>query len=440
MTLIEVNTSHPSLLERRLPDGARLEDALLGGLEHWRDAHARLLEWRGRWPIGWLELPQGGAQYAESVGLGKRLREEYETLIVCGIGGSALGTQAVYAALDSPAEPLQSVYVLDNADPTQIAAVAERVDWGSTAVNVISKSGETLETMSGFLFLLRLMQEAGLDAAAINARIIATTDASKGLLRELATARDWAALPVPGDVGGRFSVFSPVGIFPLAFAGANTDGLIGGARGYQETLLLRSAEDNDALRLALLHYLLHTQGGLNICVQYTYGDPLVLLGDWFRQLWAESLAKGRRLDGAAGLGCMTPITARGSTDQHSQNQLYMEGPDDKLYGFVSAREWEYDPALDVAAEALPPGLGYLGGQSFGAILEACRSGTRDALIEAGRPVYEINFPRVTAFQVGAYLQLWMLATAYAGLIYDVNPFDQPGVERSKQLTRALMGG
>lgn len=440
MALIEVNTSLPSLLDRKLPNGQRLGAALEAALEEWGEVHARLLEWRGRWPIGWLELPQGGAEYAESVGLGKRLREEYETLIVCGIGGSALGTQAVYAALDSPGEPLQSVYVLDNADPTQIAAVAARVDWDSTALNVISKSGETLETMGGFLHLLQLMEAAGLDSAAINARVIATTDATKGLLRELATARDWATLPVPGDVGGRFSVFSPVGIFPLAFAGANTDGLIGGARGYQEALLLRDAGESDALRLALLHHLLHTQGGLNICVQYTYGDPLVLLGDWLRQLWAESLAKRVRLDGAPGLGCMTPISARGTTDQHSQNQLYMEGPDDKLYGFVSAQEWEHDPALDIAAEALPPGLSYLGGQSFGAILEACRSGTRDALIEAGRPVYEINFQRVTAFQVGAYLQLWMLATAYAGLIYKVNPFDQPGVERSKQLTRALMGG
>jgi glucose-6-phosphate isomerase len=235
-------------------------------------------------------------------------------------------------------------------------------------------------------------------------------------------------------------VLSAVGIFPLAFAGANTDGLLNGARGYHESLLLRDAADNDALRLALLHYLLHTRGGMSMCVQYTYGDPLVLLGDWFRQLWAESLAKGKQLDGGLGLGCMTPVSARGSTDQHSQNQLFMEGPDDKLYGFISAGEWAADPVLNMHPDDLPPQLAYLGGQSFGAILDACRGGTRDALIEAGRPVYEISLARVTALQVGAYLQLWMLTTAYAGLIYNVNPFDQPGVERSKLITRALMTG
>jgi glucose-6-phosphate isomerase len=440
MSLIEVNTTIPSLLARRLSDGQALGDALDAALADWRDVHPRLLEWRGKWPLGWLDLPQGGADYARSVELGSRFSEEYETLIVCGIGGSALGTQAVYSALDNPGEPLRNVYVLDNVDPLQIAAVAARVDWETTAVNVISKSGETLETMSGFLYLLHLMAQSGLDADALNTRVIATTDPARGLLRELATARGWETLPVPSDVGGRFSVLSAVGILPLAFAGVNTDGLIGGARAFQEALLSRNARDNEALRLALLHYLLHTRGNLNICVQYTYGDPLVLLGDWFRQLWAESLAKDKQIGGARGLGCMTPVTARGTTDQHSQNQLYMEGPDDKLYGVISAGEWAVDPVLDMRADDLPPALAYMGGQSFGSILEACRSGTRDALVEAGRPVYEINFPRVTAYQVGAYLQLWMLATAYAGLIYEVNPFDQPGVERGKIITRALMAG
>ncbi|MDQ3022923.1 MAG: glucose-6-phosphate isomerase, partial [bacterium] len=182
--------------------------------------------------------------------------------------------------------------------------------------------------------------------------------------------------------------------------------------------------------------LLHTQGGANCAVQYIYGDPLLLLGDWFRQLWAESLAKRSKLDGTTGDGvCLTPIVARGTTDQHSQNQLYMEGPDDKVYGFVTCEKWPEDPVVLTSGRDLkiPPELEYLRGRTFGELMEACRLGTRDALTELGRPVYEIILPELSERSIGAYMQMWMLATAYAGLLYNVNAFDQPGVERSKQL-------
>jgi glucose-6-phosphate isomerase len=259
-------------------------------------------------------------------------------------------------------------------------------------------------------------------------------------------------------------VFTPVGLFPLAFLGLDVNALLDGAYAWQSAALAGKLAENHAWQLAALHYLLHTRGGATCAVHYIYGDPLVLLGDWFRQLWAESLAK-RGTDGRCG-GCLTPVVARGTTDQHSQNQLYMDGPNDKVYGFITSERWPVDPSVAVGARralpeyqneelqavrdsqasplssgearlapTIPPDLSYLTNRTFGEILEACRAGTRDALIEAGRPVYELTLRDLSPDSVGAYMQMWMLATAYAGLLYGVNPFDQPGVERSKVLTK-----
>jgi glucose-6-phosphate isomerase len=330
---------------------------------------------------------------------------------------------------------LREVHVLDNVDPTQVSLLLDAVDLSKCAINVISKSGETLETMAGFFYLLEQCERAGLSSAQVASRVIATTDQHKGLLRPYAEERGWATLPVPPDVGGRFSVFSPVGLLPLAFAGVDVSRLLDGARRMQEACTSQPTSANAAWRLAAIHYLLHTRAGKNIAVQYSYGDPLTLLGDWWRQLWAESLAKAVKLDGSAsGIG-QTPVTARGATDQHSQNQLYFDGPDDKLYGVITATAWATDESIKLPSTASLDRLSYLNGHTFGEILEASRKGVRDALRAAGRPVYEITLPAVNEIEIGAYLQLWMLATAYAGQLYNVNPFDQPGVEQNKIITK-----
>jgi glucose-6-phosphate isomerase len=240
---------------------------------------------------------------------------------------------------------------------------------------------------------------------------------------------------VPPDVGGRFSIFSPVGLLPLAFAGVDVARLLEGARRLQEECISQPVSTNLAWRLAAIHYLLHTRAGKNIAVQYSYGDPLLLLGDWWRQLWAESLAKASKLDGSpSGIG-QTPVVARGATDQHSQNQLYFDGPADKVYAILTATTWATDEIIRLPSTASLDRLSYLNGHTFREILDASRKGVRDALRAAGRPVYELILPAVSETEIGAYMQLWMLATAYAGQLYNVNPFDQPGVEQNKAITK-----
>jgi glucose-6-phosphate isomerase len=438
MELLKFNLNSPSLLNFKLANGTL--DSSMAGLDRERpDMHTELLAHREKWPLGWLDLPTGGDWVAGCAATAAALADQCEELIVCGIGGSALGTQAVYTALDWPLQSLRALYVMDNVDPSSAAWLAEMADLPNAALNVISKSGGTLETMAGFFYMLSLYEMLNIEPVQMARRIVATTDATKGPLRELAEARGWHTLAVPSDVGGRFSVLSPVGLLPLAFTGVDIDGLLAGALEMQEWLLTLPQRENPAWQLAAVSFLLHTQGGVRESVLYTYGDPLTLLGDWFRQLWAESLAKQHQLDGSPGQGCLTPVTARGATDQHSQNQLYMEGPNDKLYGFVTCEEWAVDPQIMLPEGLSSKPLTYINHHSFGEILAACYAGTRDALVEAGRPVYEITFPRLSAASVGAYLQLWMLATAYAGLLYNVNAFDQPGVERSKAIAREYLG-
>lgn len=435
MPVVEAILNHPTLLNYKLHDGQTLEAAMQDLARGHGTAHADLLKHRATMPIGWLDLPLGGAGLERSQALGKQLAQDFEALIVCGIGGSALGTQAVYQALDQPGWRLRKIFVLDNVDPTQVSLLLDAVDLTKCAINVISKSGETLETMAGFFYLLEQCELAGLTASQIAARVIATTDEHKGLLRPYASERGWLTLPVPPDVGGRFSVFSPVGLLPLAFAGVDIARLLAGARQLQEECTSQPVSSNSAWRLAAIHYLLHTRAAKNIAVQYSYGDPLLLLGDWWRQLWAESLAKATRLDGSpSGIG-QTPVVARGATDQHSQNQLYFDGPADKVYGILTSRTWATDEIIKLPCTASLDRLSYLNSHTFSEILEASRKGVRDALRAAGRPVYELILPTVSETEIGAYMQLWMLATAYAGQLYGVNPFDQPGVEQNKAITK-----
>lgn len=435
MKLLESNLIHPSLLSYKLDDGSTLGDALHElALEH-AAAHDELLAQRVKLPVGWLDLPSGGEGLERSQALGKQLAEKFDTLIVCGIGGSALGTQAVYAALDQPGWRLRKVHVLDNVDPTQVSLLLDTVDLSKCAINVISKSGETLETMAGFFHLLEQCEHAGLSSDEIASRIIATTDPHHGLLRPYAEECGWATLPVPADVGGRFSIFAPVGLLPLAFAGVDVAKLLDGARRMQEDCASQQISVNAAWRLAAIHHLLHTRAGKNIAVMYSYGDPLLLLGDWWRQLWAESLGKAKTLDGSLSCSGQTPVIARGATDQHSQNQLYFDGPDDKVYGIITAATWAADEIIKLPCTASLDQLSYLNGHTFSEILEASRKGVRDALRAADRPVYEIILPTVGETEIGAYMQMWMLAVAYAGQLYHVNPFDQPGVEKSKAITK-----
>jgi glucose-6-phosphate isomerase len=378
-------------------------------------------------------------RFAEGVG------QAFDHVLVLGIGGSALGMKALLAALKRPAwnelddegrDFFPRLTVLDNVDPTSVAEALRRIDPRRVLVNVISKSGGTAETMAQYL-VVRAWLEAELGGAAAR-HLVFTTDPARGALREIAQRDGIAALEVPPDVGGRFSVLSPVGLLPAALVGIDIEALLGGARA-----ALARAEGDDLLHnpsalYAALHWAADTTLGARIHVVMPYTDRLREFAEWYRQLWAESLGKARDRRGQQVHVGPTPVGAVGPTDQHSQVQLFMEGPYDKVVTFLSIDR----PAEDVAipgGESLPADLAYLPGHSLGELLEAeCRA-TAAALARMGRMSCALRLPEVSAATVGELIMFFQLATGYAGVWYGVDPFDQPGVELGKKLTFAAMG-
>jgi glucose-6-phosphate isomerase len=368
-------------------------------------------------------------------------RGSFDDLVVLGIGGSALGLLAVNAALRTPLprlEPLPRLTVLDNIDPVRVASLLAALDPRRTLVNVITKSGDTAETMSCFLVLRRWLADALGDAGA-RERLVVTTDAAKGALRKIADDERLAAFVVPDGVGGRFSVLSPVGLLPAALLGIDVRGLLAGAAAMDRRLASPELMENPALLGAALHHLAYGEGR-RISVMFAYADQLYLLADWYRQLWAESLGKRTRRDGTERPVGPTPVKALGVTDQHSQVQLYRDGPDDKVYTFLTVDRF----AAGVPIPAVPPAPGldavaYLGGHSLEELLAAEERATEAALFLAGRPVTRIAFPEVTPVAVGEYFHLLEVTTVAAGALFGIDPLDQPGVEAGKRYAYGLMG-
>ena len=406
---------------------------------------AEVRERRARGEYGFYDLVDQDATVKEIARFAEGLGQAYDHVVVLGIGGSALGTKALLNALRPPAwnelddeqrEFFPRLTVLDNIDPTSVAAALRRIDPRRALVNVVSKSGGTAETMAQYLVIRNWLEES-LGSAATR-HLVFTTDPERGALRELAQREGIAAITVPPAVGGRFSVLSPVGLLPAALVGIEIEGLIAGAR----TALERAGQDdlleNQAALYAALHWAADTWLGARIHVLMPYTDRLRELAEWHRQLWAESLGKrvdrrGQRVH----LG-PTPVAAVGATDQHSQIQLFIEGPFDKAIAFVAVDDLGTDMPIPERSE-LPPDLAYLPGHSLGELLRAEYEATSAALARSGRMNLTLHLPDLTAASVGELLMFFQLATGYAGAWYGIDPFDQPGVELGKRLTYAAMG-
>jgi len=394
----------------------------------------------------WRRLPQE-RQFLESCQ--QRAAEvkaagPVEVFVVLGIGGSALGNTAMIHALApvfqewKPAEGQPRVFVLDNVDPDWLGAFFEDVPLDKAHINVISKSGGTIETSSQFLLAWQHMLAAcGGDEAAARARFTLTTDDSNGHFRKIADDLGFSTLSVPDGVGGRFSVLSPVGLFTAVMAGLDAEGLLAGAERVDNKLAAAAPEEDAALMYALAH-VLHMEAGRNVHVQFAYSHRLRSMADWFKQLWAESLGKRHNLKGEEVHVGPTPSKAVGPTDQHSQSQLYVEGPDDKVYTILKLDRFEKEvevPAPFTTSAAFAP----LHGRSLNELMEQERRGTEVALLEAGRPVCVLELCKLDAFHVGQYFMMMEIATAYAGHMMGIDPFDQPGVEAGKVAALALMG-
>jgi glucose-6-phosphate isomerase len=388
-------------------------------------------------PPGFMRLPKTG-EYAEaSVRVAEEIRTSGATdFIHVGIGGSALGPMALHKALGHPyynALPGEArrgprVHFAENTDPATLSAILDLADPDGSWVNVVTKSGSTAETMANFLVIRGVLVDS-LGDFGFQGRTIATTDPEGGFLKEIADREDFKVLPVPADVGGRFSVLTPVGLLPAAVAGLDVDALLAGAAQCVDEVNEQGAEHPAAVGAAM-HYLMDTARGRNVRVMMTYADALERLAAWFVQLWAESLGK----DGKGS----TPHGAVGTTDQHSQVQLYMEGPQDKVIEIVEVENHSGDLRIPEAYEDLE-GVGYLGGHTMAELLNVECDATRRALTEAGHPNSTIRLGVTNEENLGYLFQALEVQTAIAGSLYGVNAFDQPGVEAGKQITYKRMG-
>jgi glucose-6-phosphate isomerase len=394
--------------------------------------------------LEFMDLRKRQAAADEVIRLGGELRDRFENFVVLGIGGSALGCQALQTALAHPYHNLlhrnrrrcPRIFILDNVDPDQLTAFLDTIDVTNTVFNVISKSGGTVETAAQYLIVRDLLvDQLGPE---YKEHIVVTTDPKQGSLRAIAKKEGYRTLDIPPGIGGRFSVFTPVGLLSATVARIDAHKLLAGAAAMDARVQTEEIRRNPALLNGAIHHLLDVKKGKHISVMMPYSAALKDVADWYRQLWAESLGKKLGLDGREVYTGQTPVKALGVTDQHSQVQLYAEGPFDKVFTFLAVKE--FDGVLTVPERMKDvEGCGYLAGRTINDLMEAERRGTEIALTQAGRPNCTITLPRVSAHAVGQLLYMLEVQTAYAGKFYRINAFDQPGVEAGKVAAFALMG-
>ncbi len=394
-----------------------------------------------------LDLPYGREDLSEIKGIASACRAS-RNFVILGIGGSALGARAIFeACLPLHRNLLQDaerggprLFVAENCDPDTFSSLLDVAPPEETIYNVISKSGTTIETLSQLLVIWEMLHARS--DRPLQDRVIVTTDPTNGFLRKLARVHGLRSLPVPTAVGGRYSVLSAVGLLPAEVAGIPPEALLAGAARMEERCRGRSHRDNPGLALAGAHVLMDRVKGKSCTVMMPYADHLRSFAEWFCQLWAESLGKRRTPSGEprSPVG-QTPIRAVGATDQHSQLQLYVEGPNDKLFTLIAVKEPGREILVPQAPlpELVEENLGHVSGHGLGEILSIERSATEMALGAAQRPVMVLEVPRLSADTLGQMFYLYEYATIAAGMLYHVDPFDQPGVEEGKRLTHAAMG-
>lgn len=408
-----------------------------------QEIHRDLMRRREAGFAPFYELPFNRKIIEEVSEAAERLAARFDNVVVLGIGGSALGTTAIGRALlplyhnhlsREQRKGRPRLFVLDNVDPVGIAEMLALIDPQQTLFLVISKSGSTVETMSQFMVARRWMEEAV--GSAYKEHFVLLTDPVSGILRRLAEDEGYESFSIPERVGGRFSVFTPVGLLPLALAGVDIRALLAGAAAMEKRVTEAKLLGNPAYLNAALNYLAYRKG-LKIAIMMPYSDRLRDVADWFRQMWAESLGKKHHLDGSVGHVGPTPVRALGTTDQHSQVQLYMEGPFDKMVTFLTVEDYGLDLKLPEGAPS--ESLDYLSGHSLAELIRNEQKATAVALTKNGRPNCSIVLDRVNEENIGALLYMFEVQTVFAGGLFDVNPLDQPGVEEGKEFTYALMG-
>ena len=373
----------------------------------------------------------------------EKVSSSLKYIIDIGIGGSNLGTKAVYDALfgffDSiEPERYPKMLFADTNNPETLERISkmlqERIKSSDEVLlNIISKSGGTTETISNAEIILKVLKDKFSD---INSRIVITTDEGSNLWQKAETV-GLTKLAIPKNVGGRFSIFSAVGMFPLACCGVDIQKLRAGALRARQLCLSKELDENPALQSSISLFL-HSQNGKNINDNFFFNQELESLGKWYRQLMGESIGKEKDSKGKV-INCgITPTVSTGSTDLHSMAQLYIGGPKDKVTSFVYAgANSDVKVPDEMQFDGLVEGIN---GKSARQIMTAILEGTKAAYRNVAHPYFEINLEDVSEYSIGEFLQYKMIEMMYLGKLFNVNTFDQPNVEDYKKETKKILLG
>ena len=412
--------------------------------EKTRDIHFDFYRLRERKELPFMNLPFEKEVVDEISSYVHAIEGRFENYVHIGIGGSALGPIAVQSALHHPFFNLlppekrgkaPRMFFLDNIDPETIAGLLDIINPENTLFAIVTKSGGTAETISTFMIFLEKLKVALKDQ--YKDHLVFITDPVNGFLRKLATEEGIQAFAIPPGVGGRFSVLTPVGLFPAILSGLNADELLNGAGFAVSKCGTEDLWKNPAYLFGAINYRMYKKGKRSV-VMMPYSDRLYRVADWFRQLWAESLGKKINLKNETAFVGPTPIKALGATDQHSQVQLYVEGPFDKLFTFLEVETFSETVTIPSFGRA-DRTTDYLAGKTMNALISAEKKATEIALTRNQRPNVTFKFPVVNEFTLGQIFMILEIATAYTGHLFEIDPFNQPGVEEGKIATYALMG-
>ncbi len=399
---------------------------------------------KGKGWLGWMDLPLHQREIVADINrTAKEIRRTAKYFVVLGIGGSALGPIAVFQALchlhynDLPAKERKAprFYVEDNIDPERMAALFDVIDVEKTVFNVITKSGSTSETMSQYLIIYDMLKAKLGDK--VKDHVIATTSENSGNLIKIAKAEGYKTYYIPDGVGGRFSELSPVGLLPAAVTGVDIGELLAGAAYMARIAMNKNLSKNPPLMNAILQDIAMKRGK-NISVMMPYADGLKYFADWYCQIWAESLGKEVDNNGVAVHAGQTPVKSLGVTDQHSQVQLYAEGPYDKVVTFIAVNKYRKETAIPEGCEDIPD-VHFLCGHTMNELIDAERQATEYALTVKKRMNHTIILPEINAFTIGELIYYFEMQTAFEGEFLNIDAYNQPGVENGKNAAYALLG-
>lgn len=409
-------------------------------------AHRAMEEKRLNGGMDWRQLPYNQKDVVADIkAYVNEVKDDIDAFVVLGIGGSALGPICVQQAINHPfynelpkekRGGYPKLYVADNVDPERLSYLFEVIDPAKSLFNCISKSGSTSETMSQFMIIKELLEDKlGKEEAAKH--IVCTTDIEKGNLIKIAKEEGYKTFIIPSGVGGRFSELTPVGLLPAAMCGVDIELMLDGAAYMDELSKTEDIHKNPSYMFAVLSYIAMEQGK-NISVMMPYADSLKYISDWFAQLWAESLGKKTDNTGNVVNAGQTPVKALGVTDQHSQVQLYTEGPFDKMIVLIGVDKFRRTMTIPKIYQDIPS-LGFLGGVTQNKLIATEQMATEYALQKAGKANMTISLPEVNEFTLGQLMYMFEVATGFAGELLNINAFDQPGVEEGKNATYAMFG-